>query len=116
MGLASKKNMAELRTKEELGKEIARRREMSGIPQAELGATAGLDQTAMSKVETGKRSLSAGELLAISAYLGLHADALLHHESATINWRTDDSDAARQAVTVLDAVINDFFAFEAVGR
>jgi transcriptional regulator with XRE-family HTH domain len=108
--------MTGLRTKEELGKEIARLREASSISQAELGAVAGLDQTAMSKVESGKRGLAAGEMIAIAEYLRVDPDALLHQASATISWRTDDSEAARAAVGVLDAVINDFFAFEAVGR
>lgn len=105
-----------LRTNEELGREIARLREQAGMGQEELGGVAGLDQTAMSKVEAGKRSLAAGELVMIAAHLGVDAEALLHNEPAAINWRADGSDATREAAKVLDNVIADYFAFEAVGR
>lgn len=105
----------DLLTREETGAEIARLREERGMPQAELGDVAGLDQTAMSKVESGKRSLSAGELLAVASHLAVDPQALLHREYAVLHWRADSSEASEEAKAVLSEIIADFFAFEAVG-
>ena len=58
----------------DLGRRIAEAREANGKTQAELAAVVGLDRTAIVKIETGTRKVSATELVAIADALGMPID------------------------------------------
>jgi len=60
-----------------IGRAIARLREERGWSQRALAKVVGLDQSALSRVEAGKRRLAAGELDVIARALGVSPAALL---------------------------------------
>jgi len=60
-----------------IGAAIARLREERGWSQRSLAKVVGLDQSALSRVEAGKRRLAAGELDVIARALGVSPAALL---------------------------------------
>jgi Zn-dependent peptidase ImmA (M78 family)/transcriptional regulator with XRE-family HTH domain len=60
-----------------IGASIARLREQRGWSQRALAKVVGLDQSALSRVEAGKRRLAAGELDVIARALGISPGALL---------------------------------------
>ena len=60
-----------------IGEAIARLREERGWSQRALAKVVGLDQSALSRVEAGKRRLAAGELDVIARALGVSPGALL---------------------------------------
>jgi transcriptional regulator with XRE-family HTH domain len=53
-----------------LRERIVAAREQVGASQAELGLHLGLDKTAVSKLEQGKRAISSSELARIAAFCG----------------------------------------------
>ncbi|HEY5258322.1 MAG TPA: helix-turn-helix transcriptional regulator [Candidatus Baltobacteraceae bacterium] len=53
-----------------LRERIARARDQAGVSQTELAAKLGLDNTAVSKIEQGKRAVSSVELASIAEYCG----------------------------------------------
>lgn len=66
------------------GMRIAFLRKTNGISQAELSAKIGVRQSAISKIETGQRSLSAEEAKKIAAALGVRIDDLLGTDDRVI--------------------------------
>jgi DNA-binding XRE family transcriptional regulator len=61
----------------DLGRRIAQARQEADLTQAELGHAVGLDRTAIAKVETGVRKVSAAELLAIASVLDRPIDSFV---------------------------------------
>ena len=64
-------------TREELGKRIAAARERAGLTQAELAREVELTQSAVSRIESGERSVDSLELAAIAERLGVSVLDLL---------------------------------------
>jgi Zn-dependent peptidase ImmA (M78 family)/DNA-binding XRE family transcriptional regulator len=64
-------------TREELGKRIAAARERAGLTQAQLAREVGLTQSAVSRIESGERSVDSLELAAIADRLGISVLDLL---------------------------------------
>lgn len=60
-----------------LGRRIARARTSRAMSQAVLAATIGLDRTALTKIESGHRTVSALELAAIARALDMPVDPFL---------------------------------------
>lgn len=60
-----------------LAMNIRREREARGIHQADLGAPAGLDQTRISRIEGGRRAVSAIEAHEFAKFLGVDLSSLL---------------------------------------
>jgi transcriptional regulator with XRE-family HTH domain len=56
---------------ERLGHRIARQRRVSGLTQAELAELVGVQPETISRLETGKRSVSMGMMALVSESLGL---------------------------------------------
>jgi transcriptional regulator with XRE-family HTH domain len=83
-----------VRTREEIGREIARLREQnSQQSQRSLAEAVGMEQSAVAKVETGKRSLTVIELALISEHFGVPAESILQGEGdALVAMRANGDD------------------------
>ncbi len=64
-------------TQEELGKRLRRARERAGYKQEEAGRALGLDDTAVTKVERGRRGVGALELKRLASLYGTSVEDLL---------------------------------------
>lgn len=64
-------------TQEELGKRLRRARERAGLTQEEAGRALGLDDTAIAKMERGRRGVGALELKRLACLYGVAAEELL---------------------------------------
>jgi transcriptional regulator with XRE-family HTH domain len=70
-------------TRTDLGQSIAARRQELGLTQSQLGEEAGLDQTVISRIESGQRGLDALELVSLARALEIEVtDLLRSHASA----------------------------------
>ena len=105
-------------TQDQVGRRIAQLRSDRGVSQRRLAGAIGIDQSALSRVESGERGLAVEELVAIASFLGVDASALLRSdEDATPLFRNEGGDEeAHEAVTAFEAIIDDFFVFEAAAR
>lgn len=65
------------RAREKLGRFIHEQRKRQGINQADLAAAAEMTQPEISKLESGRRSLSPFQLSRIAGRLGLPVEALI---------------------------------------
>jgi transcriptional regulator with XRE-family HTH domain len=61
------------------------------LTQAELGHAVGLDRTAIAKVETGVRKVSAAELLAIASVLDRPIDSFVFEPPPSVVSRRSDA-------------------------
>jgi transcriptional regulator with XRE-family HTH domain len=59
-----------------IGKEVRRRREELGLTGAQLAARAGMAPSAVSQIETGKRSPSSASVIKLAQALGVEAGEL----------------------------------------
>jgi Zn-dependent peptidase ImmA (M78 family)/DNA-binding XRE family transcriptional regulator len=76
----------------DLGRRIAEAREDVGMTQAELAELVGVDRTAVVRVETGARKVSATELVAMAAALGRPIDwFVVESPPAVVSRRRDPS-------------------------
>jgi|SRR5579864_2579875 len=64
-------------TRSGIGQSIAARRQERGLTQSQLGEAAGLDQTVISRIESGQRGLDALELVSLSRALEVEIVDLL---------------------------------------
>lgn len=74
----------------EIGKRIRQLRDEAAERQVDLAEVLGLDQTAMSKIEKGARSVTARELVLLSQHYGV-ATATFIEPEATPNLRGGDA-------------------------
>src|SRR5438132_158214 len=63
--------------RQHLGEVVAELRRARRASQREVGVALGLDPSAISRVESGERDLSAEELAAAAGYFGITVDSLL---------------------------------------
>jgi transcriptional regulator with XRE-family HTH domain len=66
-----------------LGRHLQDLRVARKLSQADVAAAAGLQQTDISKIESGKRWPSVPQLAAICAALGVRTSAVLNHQQST---------------------------------
>jgi transcriptional regulator with XRE-family HTH domain len=107
------------RTKEEVGAFIRQLRDERGEKQADLAGTLGLDQSAISKIENGERSVTARELVALSDHFDVSSSTILRREEdAPVLLRAGDAvpDEVREALEDFASCIEDFFGLEAYVR
>lgn len=105
-------------TQEEVGQRIERLRGERGVSQRRLADAIGVDPSALSRIESGQRGLAVGELVAISEFLGVTTDELLRRqvESVPLFRNEGGPGEASDALVAFEAIIDDFFAFEAATR
>ena len=70
----------------ELGKYLAHLRDRTGLKQNELAEKVGWSASVLSRVESGERSMSTGELQTISEAIGTE-EALSLRETVGRNWQ-----------------------------
>ena len=103
------------RTQEQVIIEIVALRERQGISQGELADVLGLNQSAVSRIESGERGLAVAELAGIAERLGVSVDALLRDDETATVLRADTGDASvREAMEAVDRIVDTFFSFEAL--
>jgi transcriptional regulator with XRE-family HTH domain len=109
---------SEYLTQEEVGQRIERIRGERGVSQRRLADAIGVDPSALSRIESGQRGLAVGELVAISEFLGIPTDGLLRREVESVPlFRNEGGEGeASDALVAFEALIDDFFAFEAAAR
>lgn len=75
----------------DLGRRIAQARQEADLTQAELGHVVGLDRTAIAKLESGVRKVSASELLAIASALDRPIDWFVFDSPPSVVSRRSDA-------------------------
>ncbi len=75
----------------DLGRRVAQARQEAEITQADLGRAIGLDRTAVAKIETGVRKVSASELLAVASVLDRPIDWFVVESLPSVVSRRSDA-------------------------
>jgi transcriptional regulator with XRE-family HTH domain len=95
-----------------IGARIKALRGMHGLTQEQLGEIVDLDETAVSKIEHGKRGLAAAELAQICEHFGIRSDELLfgkpERPRAGVLLRADAGVDAERAVELAKAAFSDY--------
>lgn len=92
-----------------IGKRVAEARAESGLTQAQLAAAVGIDRSALAKIETGARRVSALELVAIARELRRRVEWFVNPGPPSIvSYRTSKGDVATQVIDMeLDRIVRD---------
>lgn len=104
------------RTQEEVGLAV---RELRGdMSQSALGAILGIDQGAVSRIESGQRNLTAKELLRLTDHFGVSSDSVLCHEDELVMLRAGESapEGVRRSLDEFRECIEDFLGLRALVR
>lgn len=93
----------------DIGVRVAEARAERGVTQSQLAASIGLDRTALAKIESGSRRVSAVELVAIARELRRRVEWFVDEAPpALASYRGAQSDVAVQAIdTELDSLVRD---------
>lgn len=102
------------RSPQEIRAEIARLMDERGVPEDELAARLGIGTESLRRLLCGDRGLAAAELAGIAEALGTSSDALLRHGGVEENVRGADDPAAREALSQVDELIENYVYFEAL--
>jgi len=84
----------------DFGKRIAQARSDADMTQAELGQAIGLDRTAIAKLESGRRKVSATELVAIAAALDRPIDWFVSESPPSVISRWTDASVGGHSRTL----------------
>lgn len=92
-----------------VGERIAAARAEVGLTQAQLASAIGVDRTALAKIETNRRNVSAVELVSIAAELGRRVEWFVEPgPRAIVSYRTSRPDVAVQEIDGrLDRLVRD---------
>lgn len=102
-------------TDKELGGRIRALREQRGITQAEFGESLGVDQSTISRIEDGRRVLTARELALASTSLGMTIDQLLAQETgapALLRATDLDDQEIQESLRIFNACIDEYRGVE----
>lgn len=88
------------RSTEAIGRRVRQAREDSGLTQAELAQGTSLERSALAKIESGTRNISALELSMIAQRLGLRIDWFLVDAPQAVLSRRDSRDVGAPSPTV----------------
>ncbi len=104
-------------TQSHLAVRIAAQRKERGLTQRGLADAIGIDPASMSRVETGRRAVSVGELVKLADVLDVRVEDLLAHaKPASSIWlRTSDRGPSgiAQSLDMFHGVIRDYFGARA---
>jgi transcriptional regulator with XRE-family HTH domain len=101
----------------QLGEQIRSLREQRHITQAVFGKALGLDQSAVSRIEDGSRSLTAGELASASSVLGVTVATLLEEGTsvpALLRVGDSDDEAVLASLRIFNECIDGYRGVEAL--
>jgi transcriptional regulator with XRE-family HTH domain len=102
---------------EGLAARVRELRERCGLSQKELAAAAGFDASTVSRIESGERRLSAGDVVALARAFGVEVGDLLRADEPALALRAECTDEELQeSLREFREVIADFFAVEALAR
>lgn len=104
-------------TDKELGTRIKRLREQRRLTQAALGQELGIDQSTVSRIEDGARSLTARELAAASTVFGVTIGALLDEQDAApalLRAGPSDGEAIQASLRIFNECIDEYRGIEAL--
>lgn len=103
---------------EDLGRRIAEMRNERGLSQRELADLISLDASAVSRIESGARGLSARELIVLAKAFDVSPDEVLRRQRdpAPLFRNEGGEEAAGAALEAALGVIEDFFALEATAQ
>ncbi|MEU0741794.1 XRE family transcriptional regulator [Streptomyces sp. NPDC006134] len=92
-----------------IGQRVAKARAEQGVTQEQLAAAVGLDRSALAKIETGTRRLSALELVAIACELQRRVEWFVDEAPpALVSYRRAHPDVATQAIDIrLDELVRE---------
>ena len=108
--------MAE-RTKQEIGDRVRELREEREISQQTLADAIGADKSAISRLESGQRSLAVLELTTLSDLLGVSLDEILFlDEQDEALLRAEGDGEQEEALRAADALIDGFLTIGALVR
>lgn len=104
--------------REEIVETIARLREERGVSQAELGELLGIDQSSVSKLESGERGLTAAELATIAEFFETSVEDLIRADDAeAVVLRNDgDGEEIKDVICSLDSFIDDYLYLAALAK
>lgn len=95
-----------------IGERLRALRETHGLTQEQFGNIIDLDETAVSKIEHGKRGLAAAELAQICEHFGIRSDEVLFGEvsraRAGVLLRADAGADAERAVERAKVALADY--------
>lgn len=100
---------------QELGDRIRALRDQRGLTQAAFGEAIGVEQSTVSRIEDGKRPLTARELALTSNVLGATIGQLLDQETAApalLRAADSDGEAIRESLRVFSACIDEYRGVE----
>ena len=102
-----------LRTQTEMGARIAQLR--GEMTKADLADALGIDRSAMSRIESGQRSMNLAELMTVSALFGVNPEEIIYDDQPLFAMRSDaDPEAVRAAIEACTKVIRDHRLFRVV--
>ena len=96
---------------EKIGLRVRAIRKEQGLGQTELARVLDVDETAISKIENGKRGLAAAELALLCERFGMRSDVLLFGEEGMPSGallRAGDGAQARRVVERVDRAFADY--------
>jgi transcriptional regulator with XRE-family HTH domain len=96
---------------EKIGLRVRAVRKEQGLSQVELARVLGVEETAISKIENGKRGLAAAELAQLCERFGMRSDDLLFGEEGAPSGallRAGDGAQARRVVERVDRAFADY--------
>lgn len=107
----------EFRTAEEVGDELRRLRESQDWNQSKVAEILGIDQTGVSRIETGQRALTAKELMLLTEAYEISGDSILCKEDQLVMLRAGDSDSdgVKRSLHEFRECIEDYLGVEAIG-
>ncbi len=105
------------RTYAEVGERIRALRSDAALSQRELGEVLGVDQTAVSRIETGDRALTGRELMLAADYFGVSSASIIQAEEDTLALlRPGDAEdeSVKRSLDEFRSCIEDYFSVEAL--
>jgi transcriptional regulator with XRE-family HTH domain len=109
--------MVTYRSREEIAQRVREIREQRGLTQVEVAEALGLDKASMSRLESGARGMSTGELVSLARLFGVRVDDLVCAEEQAFALRASCSaEDVDDALKLFNEVIEDYFTAEALAR
>ncbi|HMN99832.1 MAG TPA: helix-turn-helix transcriptional regulator [Miltoncostaeaceae bacterium] len=98
-------------TDQAVGAATRRLREQAGETQSEIAGLLGVDQAAVSRLESGRRSVTARELVQLSEHFGVPAAAFLEPVEEAVLMRQGEAadEAVSEAADLFNRRIEAFF-------
>lgn len=84
------------------------------MKQSVLATAAGLDQSALSRIESGERPVQLDELVALAVELGVEPGALLKADEPLFAFRASDGSEVAEALQACSKIIDDYLALDAL--